>query len=503
MAVLWRIAFAALVLGALACAAGAARASEGSDSGAQSTSGAQTSSAGAATGGAAADSGATTAARAHAGSAAKGKTGVHGGGGAQATPGSQSKPSLSNLPGTQSTPPPAPQLTRPSWLKRWLSETSIIPIPEIAEDPYSGTTVGVIPTYLVTGPTHDIERIFAPDVIYNQYFGWGAHGRLFAYPSADTEWSLVGGAKQRVESDFDGEYATGIQRDERWSFNASVVYDRNGSQRYYGTGNDTHVSGETNYTDQQKYIQTTVGLNLNHTWQLGYTFRARTVDISAGHLTTAPSIQELYPGTVLRAEKQEILNRFLITYDTRNDVVVPTQGAEWVAYGGAASSEGMFNASLYSELGIDGRNFWSLPDGSVLAFHMALRYMPRTARTRNIPFWALSSIGGDDAIIGGDQPLRGFGTGRFRDRNSSSFSVEYRRRVASFDAFSTRIALELAPFVDMGRVYNSFGTDPLSSLHKAAGIGFRGIALPFVVGYVDVGYGSEGAAVFTGLNYPF
>jgi hypothetical protein len=24
-----------------------------------------------------------------------------------------------------------------------------------------------------------------------------------------------------------------------------------------------------------------------------------------------------------------------------------------------------------------------------------------------------------------------------------------------------------------------------------------------VVGYVDVGYGSEGAAVFTGLNYPF
>jgi hypothetical protein len=24
-----------------------------------------------------------------------------------------------------------------------------------------------------------------------------------------------------------------------------------------------------------------------------------------------------------------------------------------------------------------------------------------------------------------------------------------------------------------------------------------------VVGYVDVGYGTEGAAVFTGLNYPF
>jgi hypothetical protein len=35
------------------------------------------------------------------------------------------------------------------------------------------------------------------------------------------------------------------------------------------------------------------------------------------------------------------------------------------------------------------------------------------------------------------------------------------------------------------------------------GVGFRGIARPFVVGYVDVGYGRDGPAVFTGLNYPF
>ncbi|MGH8258054.1 MAG: BamA/TamA family outer membrane protein, partial [Steroidobacteraceae bacterium] len=158
---------------------------------------------------------------------------------------------------------------------------------------------------------------------------------------------------------------------------------------------------------------------------------------------------------------------------------------------------------LYSEVGIDGRNFWTLPGDAVLALRVALRYMPRTARTRNIPFWALSSIGGDSVLIGGDQPLRGFGTGRFRDRNSSSISIEYRKRIVTLNAFSTRISLEITPFVDMGRVFNRFGTDPLSHLHKVFGVGFRGIALPFVVGYVDVGYGTEGAAVFTGLNYPF
>jgi hypothetical protein len=40
-------------------------------------------------------------------------------------------------------------------------------------------------------------------------------------------------------------------------------------------------------------------------------------------------------------------------------------------------------------------------------------------------------------------------------------------------------------------------------LHKVVGIGVRGIARPSVVGYVDVGYGTEGIAVFTGINYPF
>jgi len=61
----------------------------------------------------------------------------------------------------------------------------------------------------------------------------------------------------------------------------------------------------------------------------------------------------------------------------------------------------------------------------------------------------------------------------------------------------------LAPFIDVGRVFASTGTIPVEQLHRVYGLGFRGIARPFVVGYVDIGYGTEGAAVFTGLNYPF
>lgn len=393
----------------------------------------------------------------------------------------------------------------PTGISSWLNPTTapIIPVPEIDEDPYSGTTLGLIPTYLITNDKGDISTIIAPDVIHSQYFGWGARGRIFSFPSDNTQWSVVGGGKQYVESEFDGEYATGILRQDLWSFDTSVVYDRDGSPHFYGIGNESHLYRQTNYTDQQKYVQTTVGLNVTHVWQLGYTFRARTVEITPGHLTDVPSIQTLYPTTVLRAERQEILNRLLVTYDTRDDVVAPSRGAEWVLYGGAASAAGFLNSSLYSEFGLDGRNFWSLPGNAVLAVHFALRYMPESNRTRNIPFWALSSIGGDQSVIGGDQLLRGFGSGRFVDRDSSSASIEYRKRIGTINAFSTQVAVELTPFMDVGEVFHQMGDDPIGDLHKVFGVGVRGLALPFVVGYLDVGCGNEGPAIFTGINYPF
>jgi outer membrane protein assembly factor BamA len=120
-----------------------------------------------------------------------------------------------------------------------------------------------------------------------------------------------------------------------------------------------------------------------------------------------------------------------------------------------------------------------------------------------VPFWALSSIGGGESVVGGEQPLRGFGEGRFYDRDSFSTSVELRHKVLSIDATTTNVDVELTPFIDVGRVFARNNTFPIDQLHHVYGVGFRGIARPFVVGYVDIGYGSEGVAAFTGINYPF
>ncbi len=223
-------------------------------------------------------------------------------------------------------------------------------------------------------------------------------------------------------------------------------------------------------------------------------------DVLPGTLPLIPSIYAVFPGVRGLHTTKELLHRVAIIYDTRDDITVPTRGMEWVVYGGLASRAGILNDSLYSETGIDGRVFWPIARNTTLAAHTALRYMPEA---RHAPFWALSTLGGSVSLIGGAQPLRGYGGGRFYDRNAFSATFELRQRIGSLRIASTRLDLEVAPFVDVGRVFSRLDTWPVTELHKVFGVGFRGVAPPFVVGYVDVGYGSEGAAIFSGIGYPF
>jgi len=399
-------------------------------------------------------------------------------------------------------PVPATPVQPNSGLGQWFNPATapFIPIPEIATDPNSGTTVGIIPTWLHTDEHEDIRRIIAPDVMHNTYFGYGVHGRIYAYPSADEQWSITAGIKERVERSFIAQLQHGRLREQRWSIATSLVYDRDGTPRFYGVGNDTPASSQTNYTNEQESLQAQVGLNFNHAWQLQYTVRMRIVDVLPGTLPGIPSIETLFPTVPGLGTTKALLNRLAIVYDTRDDLTTPRSGVEWVTYAGIASQGGLLDDSLYSEAGVDGRMFWTLGKDTSLAVHAALRYLPRADQ---LPFWALSCIGGQQSEIGGTQPLRGYGAGRFCDRNSFSASAELRQRIWSLHIFSTHADLELTPFIDVGRVFAGAGTWPLTQLHTVGGIGFRGVARPFVVGYVDIGYGNEGVAVFTGLNYPF
>jgi hypothetical protein len=388
----------------------------------------------------------------------------------------------------------------PTWLSNlWNPTTSpFIPIPELGTDPNSGTTVGILPVFLSS--EHDeITRIIAPDITYNPDLGTGGNFRIFRYPSADTLWSIVAGGRQRTERGFDGVYTTGILRQQDWSFFNHLVYDRSATGRFFGIGNESRGANQTNYTDEQAYFEPIIGRNFGPTFQIALDLRPRYVQIERGTLPRITSTNVAFPQLVGLGNEHEFLTRIFVSYDTRDSSTIPTRGSQIVGFA-AVTDKAFLSSVSYSRFGLDARHFQPLNDRLILAAHVALQYMPVGD---DVPFWALNSLGGDRSILAEQQPLRGFGGDRFIDRNLFSSSVELRSKIFSLNLFTTNLTFEMAPFVEAGRVFHHLDENPLARLHFAGGLGLRAIAEPFIVGYVDIGYGGEGTAIFSGVNYPF
>ena len=397
--------------------------------------------------------------------------------------------------------PAAPVVPPPSGLARWFDPANapFIPIPEIDTEPHSGLTLGVIPTWLRTNTRDEIERIIAPDIIYSQYFGWGSRMRIFGYPSVDTQWSVVGGLKQRVEREFDGRYLTGQTRTGAVSWSIEAIYDRSGTPRFFGLGNRSVRAHETSYVDNQALVAASIGRNFTPRLQLAYLVRPRYVEVLPSVLHGLPSIGTLFPALKGIGSEHELQHSVMLTYDTRDSLIIPHSGVRYIIYDGFVS-RAVGSSVSYSYFGAEARHYWAFGPDVTLAWHAAARYMPSAG---NAPFWALSSLGGDRSVTGEREPLRGYGADRYIDRNMFASGMELRTRIVNFNAFGTHVSLEVAPFVDAGKVFADFGASPFSQWHATPGLGVRGVASPFVVGYVDIGFAHGKAAVFSGIDYPF
>ncbi len=375
----------------------------------------------------------------------------------------------------------------------------LFPVPEVATNPNGGVTYGILLAFLFKDQQNHIASILAPDVNEDTALGPGGTVRYFAYPSEDTQWYALAGAQERIARTVDLNYATGRTHENWYSLEGRLFFERDPTDRFFGFGNDSRLGGESNYTTEQVYLRGLFGWNITRDLQLALVARPRYVRILNGAFTTIPQTTIFYPEVKGVGGGSEIWGEVRATYDTRDSVDIPRHGGLALIYAGAAQRV-LFSSSSYNRFGVDLHHYWPLGSRITLAAHGYIQYMPSG---NEAPFWARGRLGGASSFVYDQETLRGYGAGRFIDNNLSVANLEVRTRVFELTIMNTPGILELAPFFEAGRVFHDMSGDPIAALHPVGGIGFRGIAEPFVVGFVDVGFGGEGPTVFAGINYPF
>ena len=377
------------------------------------------------------------------------------------------------------------------------TEKTLIPLPEIIVDPNEGTTVGFLPVLLIANETKAVRSIIAPDVRYNDITGVYPTFRFFDYPDPKQKYYLIAGKGTNRGENAEANYV-GEDLFQGWlDLRANGLHEQDPFERFFGFGNNTPGSNETNYTSTTNAATVFAGLNLPGSLQGSLQTRLRHVRIGQGGVGSLPQVRNPASGfsDVKGADGGTVIGeRFGLAYDTRDRTDIPTQGV--FGNGGIEIVDrGMGSSFSFIKYGLEGKAFVPLRDDKkyILALHGECDYLQNG---QDAPFFEKNSVGGIHS-------LRGFGSNRFTDNHRFLMQAELRTNVYEREIFGVRAHLELAPFLDLAKVFHTANEFLLEDLHVVGGLGVRAIVVPQVVAYVDFGTAGGGPAAFTGIDYPF
>ena len=379
-----------------------------------------------------------------------------------------------------------------AWTYAADADFSLLPIPEVLTDPNEGVTYGLMPILLLTDRDDRLEHMVASDVRYNKTTGVYPAFRLFGYPSLDQRYYVVVKKSERIDEEYDGLYQNTGLIGGRGSALAEVDDYRDSLQRFFGFGNRSAHHDETNFTIRRFAVNLRLGYWLFPGWEVAWQTRFEDSAVARGGVHSLPFTGDQFPGVLGLAGSTVHGESVRFSYDDRDSRNLTTRGTLATAWFELVD-RALGSSSSYSRYGFELREFVPFAERFVLALRAELDYLSHAA---GAPFY-------EQSTIGGEQSVRGFGDGRFRDANRFLTNAELRTEVFRRKLFGILMSLEAAPFLDAGRVFSSARDFPLEKLHVAGGMGFRAVIRPQVVGYVDLGYGSEGGAAFSGIDYPF
>lgn len=396
-------------------------------------------------------------------------------------------------------PPGVPQAEEklPAIL-RWMIHTRkrgmFINLPIIDTDPNRGTTIGVLPVWVIPQKEGDnIEQIYAPSITYNKDFKVIPTFRSYYYPDSESSFLTRGSVSTVGEKEALVYYQSRHFLATWVDFSIRGQYNVDGSNRFYGLGPASAKNAQSDYTEDVFQYDLTAGIPLvpDTPWMIYGTNHFAGEKFYEGKLDSLPNTSDEFPGIFAAHRQQVNETRAVVQYDTRDSDVTTKRGGYLQAfYGWSVNS--FSSAFDYTRAGFDGRYFlpWNngwMTTASQLKYDQVLG---------NAPFWLQSRLGGKYS-------LRAYGDGRYIDRGAMFWQAEQRLTMFKVATAGVMTEFELAPFAGVGTVFDSPGAMQRRYVRPVVGSAVRAVARPQVVGSVDVGVGQEGVSVFMDINYSF
>lgn len=391
---------------------------------------------------------------------------------------------------------PREKLPPPLTNERFADEVKVvtIPLPVIASSPNEGITYGALTAFLLHDRKDEVTTLLAPQINLNNNFGTTFSLFGASYPSPDRSWEFNISKSTNVNEDYEFKIRDTTLFERKLETNLFLYAYTDGSARFFGFQSESRKENETNYADEEVGFTISFGYTILDKLQVVVGDRLEKVSIDHGAIKTLPYIRDKFSpqevpgldGFTAHAQKLGIV------YNTLDSRDMPTTG--FSARASVEVSSPMLGSSTgYRHYELEAKKYLPLDNARFITVG---RFTYNQTLGSNVPFLERS-------ILGGETTLRGYGRNRFIDSSYLLCNIEERIRLFRWAVFDVNTDWEIAPFIDLGAVMESFPKVSSQNFELNPGIGFRAVVRPNIVGRVDLGVGREGPAIFVGLGYPF
>ncbi|HYZ85211.1 MAG TPA: BamA/TamA family outer membrane protein [Bryobacteraceae bacterium] len=272
--------------------------------------------------------------------------------------------------------------------------------------------------------------------------------------------------------------------------NFSVIHRDYASMQYYGSGPNSQKGARSDYRLEDTHVQLRPGIQPFRRVQAGAIGGLLAVNVGPGNRSAFINTeQEFTPAQAPGIDKQTSFwqTGAFLSYDWRNYLSETTRGG---FYSGqyVHNSDRDLGAFSFGRFDMEARQF--IPffnEKRVIALH-GISSLTTTSGNQRVPFYL-------QPRLGGPYDLRGFRAFRFYGDNLIATTAEYRWEAST--------VLEMAAFIDAGKVFNDWSQWNVHDMERSYGFGFRFKSQHTTALRIDTGFSREGFQIWVRFNNVF